>query len=258
MQAWADRTSKARWAQRGTGDCGAMKRGSKLGEAVARDILSRICEGGLVAGSQLPGEAQMLADYNIGRGSLREALRILEVHGIIKIKAGPGGGPVVMGATTKDFGRMATMFFQAGGMTFREVIDARLILEPIMARLAAERRQPDLVEKLLSSQTSTESDNSYLRTSESFHRLVASMSGNKVLNLISHSMEDIFHERVVGMLFPPDRRHEVVCAHEAIAKAISKGDGKLAERLMREHMVEYASFVEARYPALMDEVVAWH
>ena len=118
-----------------------MKRGSKIAEAVAREILTRICKGGLAPGSQLPGEAQMLADYHVGRGSLREALRILEVHGIIKIKAGPGGGPVVVGTTTNDFGRMATMFFQAGGMTFREVIDARLVLEPLMARLAAERRQ---------------------------------------------------------------------------------------------------------------------
>lgn len=234
-----------------------MKRGSKLGETVAKDILTRICEGGLEPGSQLPGEAQMLADYNVGRGSLREALRILEVHGIIKIKAGPGGGPIVVGATTSDFGRMATMFFQAGGMTFREVIDVRLILEPIMARLAAERREPELIKRLIATQTSTESDSAYLRSSESFHRLVASMSGNRILNLISHAMEDIFHERVVGMLFPPDRRGEVVQAHADIANAIAEGNADVAEQLMRKHMVDYASYVAARHPALMDEVVAW-
>jgi DNA-binding FadR family transcriptional regulator len=235
-----------------------MKRGSKLGEAVAREILTRICDGGLVSGSQLPGEAQMLLDYNIGRGTLREALRILEVHGIVRIKAGPGGGPIVMGASTRDFGRMATMFFQAAGMTFSEVIEARLILEPMMARLAAGCKDPELVDRLRAAQTSTENDSAYLKTSESFHRLVASMSGNRVLNLISHSMEDIFHDRVVGMLFPPERRGDVVHAHDSIADAILSGDGARAEQLMRDHMVDYARYVAERYPALMDEVVAWH
>lgn len=234
-----------------------VKRGSKLAETLAKDILTRICDEGMVVGSQLPSEVQMQADYGVGRGSLREALRILEVHGIIRVKSGIGGGPVVEGAKTQDFGRMSTVFFQAGGMTFREVIDARLVLEPMLARLAAERRDPALVEDLLAARTSTEDDQVYLRTSANFHRQVAAMSGNRILSLISHSIEDIFHERVVGMLFPPERRDDVVKAHDAIAEAIAAGDGGEAERLMRDHMVEYARYVEALYPALMDEVVKW-
>ena len=234
-----------------------MNRGSKVAESTAQAILSEICRGGLKVGSHLPGEAAMLQQYGVGRGSLREALRILEVHGIIKIKAGPGGGPFVTGATTRNFGRMATMFFEAGGMTFREVIEARLTLEPIIARLAAEQRDPALVCKLLDSPTSLASEQEYFSTSADFHRQVASMSGNKILSLISHAMEDIFHARVAGMLFPPERRGDVADVHDQIAKAIANGEGAEAERLMRDHMTEYARYVEARYPALMDEVVAW-
>ncbi len=235
-----------------------VKRGSKIAEAIAQDILSQICDGGLTVGSQLPSETQMLADYGVGRGSLREALRILEVHGIIRIKSGPGGGPVVTGATTRDFGRMATLFFQASGITFREVIDARLVMEPVIARLAAQNCDREQREGLLAARTSTESDDAYLKTSANFHRRIASMSGNRILNLISHAIEDIFHERVVGMLFPPEKRDDVVDAHDAIAEAITSGNADEAERLMRDHMAEYARYVEARYPALVDEVVAWH
>jgi len=235
-----------------------MKRGSKIAEAVARDLLTRICEGGLVAGSQLPSEAQMLADYDIGRASLREALRILEVHGIIKIKAGPGGGPIVVGTSTNDFGRMMTLFLQAGGMTFREVIDARLILEPIMARLAAERCRSEMLGKLQESKTETDTDQTYLSSSKEFHRLLASMSDNRILNLVSHAMEDIFHDRVSGMLFPPEKRSDVVDAHDGIAEAIAAGDGDRAEKLMREHMEDYARYVAERHPSLIDEIVVWH
>lgn len=235
-----------------------LKRGAKIAEDIARDILSRICEENLEVGAQMPSEAAMLAEYGVGRGSLREALRLLENHGIIRIKAGPGGGPVILGATTQDFGRMATLFFQAGGMTFREVIEARLLLEPMMARLAANNRDPELIDELLQVQTLTDSDASYLKSSNNFHYQVGSMSGNRILNLMSHALEDIFHARVVGLLFPPERRDEVVKAHDAIAEAIAAGDGDRAEFLMREHMVEYARYVEERHPALIDEVVEWH
>jgi GntR family transcriptional repressor for pyruvate dehydrogenase complex len=235
----------------------AIKRVSKLAETLAQDILMQICRDGVVIGSQLPSEVQMLEDYGVGRGSLREALRILEIHGIIRVKAGIGGGPIVQGATTKDLGRMATIFFQASNVSFQEVIDARLVLEPMLARLAATQCEPLQVDDLLAVQTSTESDQAYLQTSAGFHRKIAAMSGNRILSLFSHAIEDIFHERVIGMLFPSEKRDEVVCAHDAIAAAIAAEDPDAAERLMREHMIEYVRYVEERYPALMDEIVTW-
>jgi DNA-binding FadR family transcriptional regulator len=234
-----------------------IKRGSKLAETLAKDILMQICQDGVVVGSHLPSEVQMLSEYGVGRGSLREALRILEIHGIIRVKAGVGGGPIVQGASTKDLGRMATVFFQASNVSFREVIDARLVLEPMLARLAATYCEPSQVGELLAAQTSTENDQAYLQTSAGFHRKIAAMSGNRILSLFSHAIEDIFHERVIGMLFPAEKREEVVCAHDAIAAAIAAKDPDAAERLMRDHMVEYVRYVEERHPALMNEMVTW-
>jgi DNA-binding FadR family transcriptional regulator len=235
----------------------AIRRGSKLSEAIARDILAQISAGGFAVGSQLPSETQMLADYSIGRATLREALRLLEVHGIIRIKSGPGGGPVVMGPTPHDFGRMATLFFKAGGMTFREIIEARLFLEPLIARLAAQRQNPELVAELLGLETETGNDEAYLKSSASFHWQVGSMSGNRILNLIAHALEEIFHDRVKGMLFPPEKRGDVVNAHDEIAQAIAAGNADRAEEAMRRHMLDYVHYVEQRYPALVDEVIEW-
>ena len=236
-----------------------IRRNEKIAEAVARDIVRRIAAGKLPPGAQLPSEAQMAVDYGVGRASLREALRILEIHGLISIKPGPGGGPVVAGANTADFGRMATMYLHVGGMTFRELIEARLVMEPVMARLAADRADSAQIAKLLRAGAHTEivDDVAYLRESAHFHLVLGTMSGNNILNLLSHSLEDIFHARVTGMLFPPERRGEVVQAHAGIAKAIAKRKPAKAERLMRAHMEEYAAYVRERHPALMDEVVDW-
>jgi DNA-binding FadR family transcriptional regulator len=236
-----------------------IKRGVKVGEAIAQDIVRKIGAEGLAPGTPLPSEAQMIEEYGVGRGSLREALRILEVHGLISIKPGPRGGPIVAEVSAAAFGRMASLYFQAARMTFRELMEARLVMEPVMARLAAERREPDKVELLrsIAQGTPLDDDAGYLSHSGDFHRLVASMSGNGMLNLYSASLGHIFHDRVSGMFFPKARRAKVREAHAAIAQAIADSDADAAEKLMRDHMQEYATYVRRKQPALMNEVVGW-
>lgn len=233
-----------------------------MAETVAHEIVRRIGAEGLTEGDQLPAEAEMLEEYDVGRASLREALRILEVQGLISIKAGPRGGPVVAKVSTKDFGRMSALYFQVGGMTYAELMEARLIMEPVLARLAAERREqhPEEVEALLEAaqQTDLGDDRHYLDSSADFHMMVAQLAGNSIIFLFSHSLEGILHDRVAGgMLFPVDARQEVVDAHRQVASAIAKGHAQKAESLMREHMERYAKFVAERYPVLIDEVVDW-
>ena len=240
-----------------------LRRGEKVYVSVARDIVRRIRSERLEPGARLPSEALMLAEYGVGRGSLREALRVLEVNGLISVKAGPGGGPVVAGVDSHAFGSMATLYFQVGGMTFRELIEARLVMEPVMARLAAERRDPELIAELGRALSEAEAADlgdgaEYLSVSIDFHETVAGMSGNRILNLYGIALLGIFHDRVGnGQLFPVSRREGVRNAHEEIARAIIAGDGARAETLMREHMIEYAEYVRKRFPALLDEVVDW-
>jgi len=233
------------------------KRQSKVAEDVAGEILNKICAGEYQVGSMLPPEAQMLQDYGIGRASLRESLRILEVHGIIRIKAGPGGGPVVQKVGTASFANMAKIFFQVDGMTYREVVEARLILEPFFARMAAINRDAEHAQALLDCSIDLGDDKRYLSSAHDFHRQIGSMSSNRMLNLFAHALADIFHDRVAEVLYPPEKRGDVVAEHRAIAEAIQAGDADLAERLMREHMEDYSRYVALRYPALLDERIRW-
>lgn len=238
------------------------RRASKVSELVARDIVHRIVRQKLQPGAPLPAESAMLRDYEVGRASLREALRLLEVHGLLSIRPGPGGGPVVSELTSADFGRMATLYFQASGATFRELLEARLVMEPVMARLAAERRDPRMLERLAESvqasdQLTSVDDLEYVRASTDFHSLVSGMSGNHVLDLFGRAIKDVYTDRVTGTLFPASTRKRVIAEHTAIARAIRRGEPARAERLMREHMEEFAAYVQKRHPGLMDEVVDW-
>lgn len=250
-------TSSARPREDGTSPR-PIKRGAKVAEALAQEIVHEIVSRKLPPGTLLPSEAQMIEDYGVGRGSLREALRILEVHGLITMKPGRNGGPMVIEARTRDYGRMSTLFFHLGGVTFRELVDARLVMEPMMARLAAERRGQELVGLLADpAETRVEDDGTYFVATSDFHKSVAAMSGNSVLNLLSASLEDIFRDQVSGILSPPGERRDVLAVHAAIADAIADGRAEDAETLMREHMQQYADWVHIRHPNLLDAVVDW-
>jgi DNA-binding FadR family transcriptional regulator len=238
-----------------------LRRTDKVAESVARDIVRQISDRSLRPGDKLPTEAMMVADYAVGRGTLREALRILEVNGLITIRPGPGGGPVVRGATADDFGRMSALFFNAGSLRLNEVVEARLFMEPVTARLAATRREAGpMLDRLveIAGLTSASDDEMYAAATQDFHSLVVRMAGNGVIALFAESLAALFHDRVRGILFPPGRaRKEVLTSHVAISQAIIEGRADEAESLMFQHMQKYVDFVTKQHPALMDEVVVW-
>jgi GntR family transcriptional regulator, transcriptional repressor for pyruvate dehydrogenase complex len=238
----------------------SVRRRDKTSEVIARAIVRHVQSQGLERGTRLPPEADMIADFRVGRGTLREALRILEVNGFITLKPGPGGGPIVEGLQGESFGRMATLFFQMGGTTYRELVEARLIMEPVAARLAAEHRREALSAAGLEGAAAVEDvsdEHDYLLHTSDFHAAVIRASSNGIVSLFCQSLADVYHERVRGVLFPVDRREDVVTAHAAIARAINTGNGSRAEKLMRQHMEEYAAFVFERHPGIMEEVVEW-
>jgi len=201
-----------------------------------------------------------MEEFRVGRGTLREALRILEINGLISIKPGPGGGPVVESASTHDFGRMATLFFNASGMTLRELIEARLILEPVTARLAAERRDADGIAQLRAVVAfgETNDEDAYIRATTDFHSLVAKLAANGVISIFVLALAEVFHARVREIIFPKGRsRRSVVETHSEIAEAIIAGDADIAESLMYEHMKAYVRWVEKSHPSVINEVIEW-
>ena len=241
------------------------RRADKMAEVVARAIVHDIVNLGLTEGDTLPPEAVMLERYGAGRASIREALRILEVHGLITIKTGPGGGPIVATPTSRSFGRIATLFFQLDGARFRELVEARSVLEPVMARIAAQRQLPETVSALranveagLQAEGNLQAGNRRnAQLGTEFHGLLAGASGNKVLDLISKALKEVFNERVSTALWPAADRPRIHLEHEAIVIAIEDSDGEEAEKLTKQHMEEMVERCEDRLPGLLDEVVDW-
>jgi GntR family transcriptional repressor for pyruvate dehydrogenase complex len=241
---------------------GTTRRTEKVSEVIARQIVKDIVSSGLAPGTMLPPETQMLERFKVGRASLREALRILEVQGLITIKSGPGGGPVVGEPDSADFGRMAALYFEMSGATFGELVEARLILEPVMARRAALSNDPKIVEGLnamvsQAEQADLKNSDAYGRVSSDFHSAITGASGNRILDLLARAIKEVFMERINGMVFPARDRERIRSEHEAVVDAIAAGEADKAEQLMHAHMEEFAMRVAKRYPGMLDEVVDW-
>lgn len=239
-----------------------LDRAEKVPEIVARKILREIVEKDLGPGSRLPPEAAMLARFGVGRASLREALRILETHGLVRIKPGPQGGPVVTEMTASDYGQTTTLYLHRIGATFRELVEARLVVEPVMARLAAERVTDDLAERLKNATTlgweSVEaSPDVWSGCSEAFHSVVAGATGNRVLDLYSMALVAIERHRLAPLFTDLDDRKKTLRVHDRIAKAVLAGDGDQAEHLTRRHMQALAKTWKANYANQMAGVVEW-
>lgn len=234
----------------------------KLTEAVARRIVDDIVARDLPVGAGLATEAEMAVQYDVSRATVREALRILETNGLVRIRPGRYGGPQVGHADPLAFARSLTWFLQMRRTHFWELLEARVIMEPLMAALAARRRGADAPLEL---RTAVEShrdlapdDNAgYLAATQDFHGLIAGISGNGVLDLFGRALKELYTARTIVEERPAARREEVLIEHERVVDAILSGDAERAEAEMRTHMVALAEGFEKQYAALHDEIVGW-
>lgn len=214
----------------------------KTARLVAGEIVRDITAEGL---SRLPSEAELLKRYPVSRPTLREALRILEMYGVISLKPGPGGGALVNAVASYQFANSSSLYFHLLQLTLGDLMSTRMRLEPFMARLAAERVARGEV------------DHETLLGADNIHIDVARLSNDPILLLIAEALQDIFTDRSSIERVRKDLAGTVSPTHELIQDAVRSGAAYDAERLMREHLTDHVSKLEKNYPNLLDQVIDW-
>jgi GntR family transcriptional repressor for pyruvate dehydrogenase complex len=244
-------------------------RKEKVSKKIARLIVRDTAFRRLPPGAPLPREDEMAHLYGVGRGSLREALRLLEMHGLIIIRPGAGGGPTVGSPDGTEFGQMMTMFLQAKGSRFADVMDAHRRLETMAAVMAAERVASGAVSsadvEALSTVTADGfgeevSDDEILSSGAGFHETIRHLAGNDLLTMVGMAVSHIFGERLADIRsgsWGPAERQELEHDHRAIANAIQHGDAEEARRQAEKHWSDRTNKVLERYAGLVDEMVEW-
>src|SRR4051812_30490825 len=210
----------------------------KVSDELAQRIVDMICDEELPEGYVLPTELEMLEQWGVGRASLREALRILEVQGVVHMRRGPGGGPVVRAPSRRDLARSASLHLQLHRATYADLVEARLAIEPVMARLAAERGAPVVAAlEEINLRFDPEPGPATVELFQSFHQALEDLSHNSVLGLLAGSLREISRlqtstwDPLKHKLMTPEGSRSTQREHERITAAIAKGDGARAERL---------------------------
>lgn len=243
-------------------DVASRPRAVKMTEAIARRIVDEVIARDLAVGAALPTEADMALMYGVSRATVREALRILEANGLVQIRPGRYGGPRVGDVDPIAFGRTLTWFLQMRRTRFWELLEARVIMEPMMAALAAQRRDSGALDDLEAAveshrQLGGDDDAGYLAATQDFHGCIAGISGNGVLDLFGRALKEIYTERAISAVQPASRRGAVLLEHTAVVDAIRDGDPARAETAMRDHMLKLTAGFERQYASLRDGLIGW-
>lgn len=232
------------------------RRTLKTSEVVALEIVRDIVAQEMLPGDRLPLESEMLVQYRVSRSSLREALRLLEVQGLIAIRPGPGSGTVVGRVLPGNLSRTLTLHLHMLGANYDELLDAWVASEPLLARLAA--LNPDR-ERVVEAMTPflDESHAWAVREGLEFHDIVSELAGNRVLSLVLRSVGFIVAEQVLTNAERGELEERIVHDHRDVAEAIIAGDADRAARLMEEHIRHAVEDFKAYWPMKVGEKVQW-
>ena len=209
----------------------------KTAERVAGDIVHEIVADGLGTGDRLPLEAAMVDKYHASRSSVREALRLLEVQGLISLKPGPGGGPVVGWVDPAHLARTSSLYFHLGGATYESVLRTQAMFEPICAQLAALNPSGCRRWSGSSARLRPAPWGSTAATMSELHAAIHRLAANPIIAMLTQAIGQ--HRRrsrrrsiPTQPLYGPGAPN----VHAALARAVAAGEAETAGRLMFGHV----------------------
>ena len=237
------------------------QRPPKAAMLVAQRIVRDALRDNMVAGDLLLPEKTMLEKYQTGRGTLREALRLLEFQGVISLKPGPRGGPVLQDPNATHLASTVVLLMQLKQAPFSTIVEVRSTMEPMISSLAAQRMTDESLADLATTIDQMREDmgdqHSFLDANKRFHDIIAWSSGNTLFGYIIDSLLGIMDGTVLGVDYPGHRRTAILKAHEEIYEALAARDPELSETRMREHIQAYERYAERKFPQVLKETIPW-
>lgn len=227
----------------------------KLGEILAQHIEDEIIAGNWQTGTVLGSEAELIERYGVSRAVFREAMRIVDHHGVAEMRRGPGGGLVI---TEPDLGavvRAVSLQLRFEKIKPAQVLETRTALELSCVRLAAERITPEgaaqineflehEVQQIKRTRRSSRPKGDL--PSHDFHLLVADLAGNPAMRLFVQMISRVLGEQAPRVKALDRVAEDVHHAHQRIADAVIAGDADAAERRMARHLDSVRGYVTKR------------
>ncbi|WNL41962.1 FCD domain-containing protein [Halomonas sp. PAMB 3264] len=238
----------------------------KLAELISEDIKRWIAAEGLEAGDRLPNEKALMALYESAKGTIREALKILEVEGLITLKTGPKGGAVINQPGMEPASRLLRSFLHFQKLDGRQVYQLRKLLEVELAASVVGRLTPEDFERLEANMAACggcdhEEDHRQQRFLElEFHQLLADVCPNPLLAFMCRFLNDMLRDLVViKKAYIPERKQFDQANHDyhrRLVEAYRIEDTRQVRQLMTEHMADAEHHMSALEAEMAEQMLA--
>ena len=220
----------------------------KASEVLADDLRERILLGEFTEGTALPTERDLVAQTQMSRATVREALRILEVQGLIRIRTGRAGGAFVQRPDDESVAGSVALVIRGRRIRMAALLETREAIEPVCAQLAARYRTGADLERLEGANEAISADGSlaeFLQANVNWHVAVAIASHNELLTGFMLALSRAIYSATDTKGFiDSDIRRTTIRAHLGITEAIRAQDPDAALRRMSKHVHAYAEAVQ--------------
>ena len=222
----------------------------KTSDVLAGELRKQILGGSVAAGAALPAERELVLQTGLSRGSVREALRILEAEGLVSTRPGRLGGSVARKPGDESLAKYISLFVHGRGISLLSLLQSREAFEPSLAALAARNRTEEelkdlfaISERLEAAYTDTPL---YLAENVHWHCAVAAASHNELLRAFMVAISSMVYKASAIENFATEEvRKVVIKAHRRILDAIAAKDADAASRRMARHLAALTSAVRA-------------
>ncbi|WP_272660952.1 FadR/GntR family transcriptional regulator [Providencia sp. PROV150] len=220
-----------------------IKRTDEIVNAIKETIMAN----NLIPGDRLPQEKELIEHYNASKSTVREALKSLEVQGLIKTKTGPGGGAFIDSMTEARAMSLLSNYLFTRDISIKDIYTLRKLLEPVVAVSAIDNIDNAGIQKLYDTiaiydhEPADENERWQQRMAElDFHAVVASYSDNVLLVFICHFLQRLLKDLAVCQDIylkpePVDRRQGIEYQYQLI-EALRRKDAAKVQSVMEAHM----------------------
>ena len=216
----------------------------KVSLRIVNQIREAILSGRLRPGDRLPPEGELLNQFGVSKHTLREALRALETMGFLDIRKGAGGGPVVSEVDRETARNSIANFLHFKDVTVRDLSEVRRVLEPYLARMAAEKLSGEQIRRMEGMNRDlgrvVEQGGSVIggEFEIGFHTILADAVGNPVLSLILDFVTSLLTDVKLRLKPGPEFSRRVLESHQALLEAFRERAADRAAELMLRHVRE--------------------
>jgi DNA-binding FadR family transcriptional regulator len=209
-------------------------------DEIIAQIRELIHRGDIGPGDRLPPERDLAAQFGVSRNTVREALRMLEITGMVDLRKGSAGGAFIARGDVDAVARNVSQMLQFTNFSLTDITEARMWIEPTMVRVVCERVSEQELAEMAANVDEAErltelgDWNAKMLVHLEFNKLLAKATQNPLMIIVSESMSDIVHDVVAAV--GPTRNGFMVRSRRRLLARLRARDADGAEAEMRNHL----------------------